>query len=136
MRKFYLFTLALLSAVGAWAQVSFDNTKWYLITEVSTGKYVASRTSATGAEGSFGMMADGKTGDLFRITARGESGFVLTNAEGKSLGTSNAGYWNTTERETVWTIEESAGSYTLKATRVGGTGDTYLNYQTSHANSI
>ena len=136
MRKFYLFTLALLSAVGAWAQVSFDNTKWYLITEVSTGKYVASKTSATGAEGSFGMMAAGKKGDLFRITASG-NGFVLTNAEGKSLGTANSGYWNTTERATVWTIEEaSEGSYTLKAPRVGDTQDSYLNYQTSHENSI
>lgn len=136
MRKFYLFTLALLSAVGAWAQqVSFDAQKWYLITEVSTGKYVASRTSATGAEGSFGMMADGAIGDLFRITERG-SGFVLTNAEGKSLGTNDKDSWNTTERETVWTIENSDGSYTLKATRAGDTGDTYLNYQTGHPNSI
>lgn len=135
MRKFYLFTLALLSAVGAWAQVSFDNTKWYLITEVSTGKYVASRTSATGAEGSFGMMAAEEKGDLFRITAR-ESGFVLTNAEGKSLGTNDGDYWNTTERETVWTIEASDGSYTLKAPRTGKTEDTYLNYQTGHPESI
>ncbi len=135
MRKFYLFTLALLSAVGAWAQVSFDNTKWYLITEVSTGKYVASRTSATGAEGSFGMMAAGEKGDLFRITAR-ESGFVLTNAEGKSLGTNDGDHWNTTERETVWTIEASDGSYTLKAPRTGKTEDTYLNYQTGHPESI
>lgn len=136
MRKFYLFTLALLSAVGAWAQVSFDNTKWYLITEVSTGKYVASRTSATGAEGSFGMMAAGTKGDLFRITARGESGFVLTNAEGKTLG--NSSDWNTTERETVWTIEESDGSYTLKALRQkeNETEKKYLNYQPKNPNSI
>ena len=126
MRKFYLFTLALLSAVGAWAQASFDGTKLYRITEITTKQQVA--YGATGAEGAFGLNALDADGDQFNIVASGD-GFIIQNTAGHKLGDNHN--WNTTDSETAWVIESTEEPY-VYALR-GSKG--YLNYQPTHTGS-
>ena len=129
MRKIYFFLLTLLCAVGASAQVSFDTSKTYYLIEKTTGRAVA--TGVTGAEGTFGLAAQGATGDEFVLTPAG-NGFVITSTStgNKSLGNNHS--WNTTNDKTIWLIEESeteTGWYTLKAYNSVKSGLRYLNYQ-------
>ena len=126
--------LALCCSRAALAAVTFDANKYYYIIEHTTGRYVSS--SATNKEGSYGLLAASLLGEKFRFTSTTPGKWKITTKAGSYFGAGdNSKHWNTTTRETEWTIAETneTGVYTFYQTDAPK-GDTYqpgyLTYQT------
>ena len=137
--------LALCCSRAALAEVTFDATKYYYIIEHTTGRYVSS--SATNKEGKYGLLASGLLGSKFRFASTTPGKWKITTKVDKYFGAGEGTvHWNTTERETEWTIEETGetGVYTFYQTDAPSKNNTtvagYLNFQNNQtgtkANSL
>lgn len=138
--------LALCCSRAALAEVSFDANKYYYIIEHTTGRYVSS--SATNKEGSYGLLAASLLGEKFRFVSGTTQGkWKITTTAGSYFGAGEGTiHWNTTTRETEWTIEETGetGIYTFYQTDAPSKNNTtvagYLNFQNNQtgtkANSL
>lgn len=136
--------LALCCSRAALAEVSFDANKYYYIIEHTTGRYVSS--SATNQEGKYGLLASGLFGSKFRFTSTQSGKWEITTKVDKYFGAGEGtAHWNTTERRTEWTIEETeTGVYTFYQTDAPSKNNTtvagYLNFQNNQtgtkANSL
>ena len=148
MRKvslLFMLLLALCCSRAALAEVTFDATKYYYIIEHTTGRYVSS--SATNKEGKYGLLASGLLGSKFRFASTTPGKWKITTKVDKYFGAGEGTvHWNTTERETEWTIEETGetGVYTFYQTDAPSKNNTtvagYLNFQNNQtgtkANSL
>ena len=138
MRKvslIFLLLFALCSSKAALAEVTFDVNKYYYIIENTTGRYVSS--SATKKEGSYGLVAAGELGDKFIITSTNDGKWKIKTKSNSNFGAGEGTtHWNTTTRETAWTIAETStsGVYTLYQEDAPSKDNTtvagYLNFQT------
>lgn len=137
--------LALCCSRAALAEVTFDATKYYYIIEHTTGRYVSS--SATNKEGKYGLLASGLLGSKFRFASTPSGKWKITTKVDKYFGAGEGtAHWNTTERVTEWTIEETGetGVYTFYQTDAPSKNNTtvagYLNFQNNQtgtkANSL
>ena len=138
--------LALCCSRAALAEVTFDANKYYYIIEHTTGRHVSS--SATNKEGSYGLLAAGLLGEKFRFASGTTQGkWKITTTAGSYFGAGEGTiHWNTTTRETEWTIEETGetGIYTFYQTDAPSKNNTtvagYLNFQNNQtgtkANSL
>ena len=149
MRKvslLFMLLLALCCSRAALAEVTFDANKYYYIIEHTTGRHVSS--SATNKEGSYGLLAAGLLGEKFRFASGTTQGkWKITTTAGSYFGAGEGTiHWNTTTRETEWTIEETGetGIYTFYQTDAPSKNNTtvagYLNFQNNQtgtkANSL
>ena len=138
MRKvslLFMLLLALCCSRAALAAVTFDANKYYYIIEHTTGRCVSA--SATQKQGSYGLLAVGEFGDKFTFTSTNDGKWTIKTKSDSYFGAgTGTDHWDTSTRETAWTIAETStsGVYTLYQHDAPSNNNTtkagYLNYQT------